>query len=145
MVAGVILGSLIYGKFGKRINLGQTLFLSLSLAGLSLICFAIGLEKFSSFRLAALLASVLGFVVSPLIIIGSTLVHQASSDQMRGKVFSSLEIVCHFAFLVFMLITAKLAETGLVEKFWILVAVGCVLFVLGIINLIRKQKIQWQE
>ena len=145
LVLGVILGSYIYGKFGKRINLGQTLFLSLSATGLALICFAIGLEKFSSFGLATVLASALGFFVSPLIIIGSTLVHQASSDEMRGKVFSSLEVVCHLAFLIFMIISAKLAESGLVEKFLILVGVGCILFVLGISNLIRKEKIEWQS
>ena len=57
----------------------------------------------------------------------NTLIHEVSSEDMRGKVFSFLEIVMHFAFLTFMLISSKLADA--IGAFWILICVeltiGC--------------------
>jgi hypothetical protein len=60
---------------------------------------------------------------------------------MMGKTFSSLEIVMHLGFLIFMFISSILAE-----KFSggiILITVGCLIAMLGAANLIMDRKIQW--
>jgi len=62
---------------------------------------------------------------------------------MMGKVFSSLEIVMHLGFLTFMFISSKLADK--LSHTYILVAVGCVIALLGIINLIVNHKISWLD
>lgn len=143
LVAGLILGSLLYGKLGKKVSLNKTLFFSLALTGLSLISFALVLKYSANFTSAALLSFLLGLVISPIIVIANTLVHQASSEQMRGKVFSSIEIVCHLAFIIFMIISAKLAEY--VHQFWILISVGAIIFLFSIFNIIFKDDIKWQD
>jgi len=85
---------------------------------------------FPLFIVAAILAFIFGMSVAPIITAANTLIHKVSSEQMRGKVFSYLEVVMHFAFLVTMLLSSSLAE--FVNRLWFLVSVGVIFIIIGL-------------
>lgn len=133
---GLFFGSLFYGKLGKNLSYLKAIFISLIFAGLILVCFTITSYKFMSFNLAAALSFTLGLSVSPIMIASNTMVHELTTTNMRGRVFTTLEIVVHFAFLIFMFISSSLAErTG---QFAILISVGIVMCLIGIFGAIRQ-------
>ncbi len=138
---GLFLGSLIYGRFGQRVSHYKTIFASLTLSGLMLIVFALAISRYPYFLNAAILALVLGITISPIMIASNTIIHKASDNEMMGKVFSSLEIVMHLGFLLFMFISSLLAEKF--SHLSILIVVGAIFSVLGVINLVSKRKIPW--
>ncbi|MDD4938878.1 MAG: MFS transporter [Candidatus Omnitrophica bacterium] len=138
---GLFLGSLVYGRFGQRLSHYKTIFASLILSGMMLIVFALAIRRYPYFPIAAALSLLLGFVISPIMIASNTIIHNVSDSEMRGKIFSSMEIVMHLGFLLFMFISGLLAER--LSHTLILVIVGCVFGVLGLINLISNRKIPW--
>ncbi|MFH0738345.1 MAG: MFS transporter [Candidatus Omnitrophota bacterium] len=138
---GLFLGSLIYGRFGQRLSHYKTIFSSLVFSGIMLVIFAFTLERYPQFWVAAELSLLLGFLIAPIMIASNTIIHKASDNQMMGKIFSSLEIVMHLGFLLFMFITSFLANR--VPPAHILITVGCLLGVLGLFNLIYSRKVPW--
>ena len=60
--------------------------------------------------LAFLLFFLLGMVASPVVIGVNTIIHNESRNEFRGRIFSSLEVVIHFAFVVWMFGSSFLAE-----------------------------------
>ncbi len=135
---GLFTGSILYGRFGEKVSRFTTIFLCLIFGGAMLIAFSVLLENFPSLLLASTLAFVLGVIVGPIMIAANTVIHQVSDDAMRGKVFSSLEVVVHFAFLLAMLVSAFLAEH--IERFWILVGVGVIFAFVGLVGLLRYRQ-----
>ena len=75
-------------------------------------------------------------------IASNTIIHKASSNEMMGKVFSSLEIVMHLAFLYLCL---SVASWRRVSHTLMLVVVGCIFSIVGVINIILKRKIPWLD
>jgi predicted MFS family arabinose efflux permease len=140
---GLFLGSLVYGKFGQRVSHYKTIFASLVLSGIMLVCFALILERYPCFLIAAILSFLLGLVISPIMIASNTIIHKASDNQMMGKIFSSLEIVMHLGFLLFMFISSILAERF--PHVLILIIVGGIFSILGIVNLVYHRKISWLD
>lgn len=140
---GLFLGSLAYGRFGQRFSPAKSIFFFLSLSGVTLIIFSLGLQFLPNFLVAALLSFLFGFVLSPIITACNTLVHKLSHQDMRGKVFASLEIVMHLGFLLFMFLSSILAEK--VGGVWILVGVGVVFGLVGVSGLFRRPKVSWSE
>jgi len=140
---GLFLGSLIYGRFGQRLSHYKTIFSSLVLSGIMLIVFALTIQHYPYFLIAAILSFLLGLLVSPIMIASNTIIHNVSDNEMRGKIFSSLEIVMHLGFLLFMFISGLLAERF--SHTLILVVVGCLFSVLGIINFIYHREIPWLD
>jgi len=138
---GLFLGSLVYGRFGQRISHYKIIFSSLALSGIMLAAFALILNQYPDFLIAALLALLLGLLISPIMIASNTIIHKVSDNEMMGKVFSSLEIIMHLGFLLFMFISSILAEK--IPEVYILIVVGCVLSVLGLINLIYHRNMPW--
>lgn len=136
---GLFLGSLVYGRFGQRLSHYKTIFSSLILSGIMLIIFALTIQRYPYFLIAATLSFLLGIFISPIMIASNTIIHTASDNEMRGKIFSSLEIIMHMGFLLFMLISSLLAEKF--PEVSILIIVGCIFSILGIINLIFHRKI----
>ena len=133
--AGLFIGALLYGKWGKKVLWSRTIFLSLIAGGAMVVVFALLVQQNPNVILAGGLALLLGVVIGPIFIASNTIVHLVSDKKMRGKVFSSLEIVIHFAFLTSMLISSWLAER--VDSFWILVSVGAIFTVVGIAGIVR--------
>lgn len=140
---GLFTGSLVYGRFGQRISHYKTIFLSLVLSGIMLIIFALTISRYPYFLNAAVLAFTLGNMIAPIMIASNTIIHKASDNEMMGKVFSSLEIVMHLGFLLFMFISSLLAEKF--SHLSILIAVGCIFSILGTVNLITNRKIPWLD
>ena len=140
---GLFFGSLIYGRFGQRISHYKVIFISLVLSGAMLIIFALTIQNYPYFLVAAALVLALGIVISPIMIASNTIVHKASDNEMMGKVFSSLEIIMHLGFLLFMFISSALAERF--SQLLILVIVGCICSVLGLVNLIVNRRIPWLD
>jgi len=140
---GLFLGSLVYGKFGQRISHYSIIFISLVASGIMLMIFALGIHYFPNFILAALLSLCLGLIVAPIMIASNTIIHNVSDNEMLGKIFSSLEIVMHLGFLLFMFISSILAERF--SPLLILVSVGCLLSLLGVASLFFKRKVAWLD
>jgi MFS family permease len=140
---GLFAGSLAYGRFGQRISHYKTIFVSLILSGIMLTIFALGIQRYPYFLPAAGLSLLLGLVISPIMIASNTIIHKVSDNAMMGKIFSSMEIVMHLGFLLFMFITSFLAEK--IAQANILVTVGCVFGCVGIFNLIWHRKIPWLD
>jgi vacuolar-type H+-ATPase subunit I/STV1 len=76
-------------------------------------------------------------------IASNTIIHKVSDNAMLGKVFSSLEIVMHLGFLLFMFISSFLAERF--SHLAILVVVGAAVSLLGMINLVFNRRIAWLD
>lgn len=140
---GLFLGSLVYGRFGQRISHYKIIFVSLVLSGIMLTVFAIGIYYYPNFIVAALLALCLGLIVSPIMIASNTIIHNVSDNEMLGKIFSSLEIIMHLGFLLFMFISSILAERF--SHLLILVIVGCLLSLLGLVSLFLNRKVAWLD
>ena len=140
---GLFAGSLVYGRFGHRISHYQIIFASLIGSGIMLVVFAFALARYPSFAIAALLSFLLGVSIAPIMIASNTIVHKVSANHMMGKIFSSLEIVMHLGFLSFMFISGMIAER--LGHQTILVCVGIIVALLGLVNLVVNNKIQWLD
>ncbi|MDP2928309.1 MAG: MFS transporter [Candidatus Omnitrophota bacterium] len=140
---GLFLGSLIYGKFGHRVSHYIIIFVCLVASGIMLVIFALGIYYYPNFIVAASLALCLGLIIAPIMIASNTIIHNVSDNGMLGKIFSSLEIVMHLGFLLFMFISSVLAEKF--SHVLILVVVGGLLSVLGAASLIFKRKVEWLD
>ncbi len=138
MGAGLFLGSLLYGRLGQKLSHLKIIFVCFCLSGLLLFLFAILTYNLREFWLSALLSILLGLTISPIITASNTLVHNLSTSNMMGRVFSSVEVVMHLGFLVAMFISASLAE--ILGRFWILIGVGFIVIIFGILGLIGEAK-----
>ncbi len=139
--AGLLGGSLLYGRFGQRISPYKIIFVTLILSGIMLIVFASVLNAHPRFITAASLSFALGLAVSPIMTASNTIIHHVSENNMLGKVFSSFEIIMHLGFLLCMFISSRLAE--LYSPGLILISVGGIIITVGIINLFLHRKISW--
>ncbi|MFA5118585.1 MAG: MFS transporter [Candidatus Omnitrophota bacterium] len=138
---GLFLGSLAYGRFGHKISHYKTIFSALILSGLMVILFALGINRYPFFSVAATLSLILGLSIAPIMIATNTIIHKVSQNHMLGKIFSSLEIIMHLGFLLFMFLSSILAEK--IPPLYILVFVGSIISIIGIINLILNRRIPW--
>jgi len=138
---GLFAGSLAYGRFGHKLSQYRIIFTSLIVSGIMLLVFALAINRYPSFATAASVAFLLGVAVSPIMIATNTIIHQSSENGMMGKIFSSLEIVIHLGFLLFMFISSLLAERF--APAYILVSVGIIISITGLVSLIWERKIPW--
>jgi MFS family permease len=137
--AGLFLGSLAYGKWGRKKNNIETIFMCLIMGGVMIAIFAFSVHVFKSIWLAQVLAIILGAVVGPIVISANTVIHKVATTEMQGKVFSAMEFAIHAAFLLMMLASSKLSE--FVPHAWILMGVGVVFCGVGVWGMWRcRQK-----
>ena len=134
---GLFAGSLLYGRYGQKFSLIKEIFLSLGVSGLVIGGFAIILNANPNPFFAYGLSFIFGVSASPVLVASYTLVHRVSKQEMRGKIFSNLDIVMHFAFLICMLLGGKIADY--VDRFWILVVTGGLLIVIGILGFMKAK------
>lgn len=140
---GLFLGTLIYGRFGQKFSHYKTIFTSLFLTGIIISASAVYLARYPYFVIAALFAFGLGLLFSPIMIAANTIIHKVSVNEMMGKIFSSLEIVMHLGFLLFMFISSILAEKFPQKN--ILISVGMLVSFLGIVSFVYHRKIKWLD
>jgi MFS family permease len=132
---GLFAGALGYGRWGGKISHFKAMFLCLALGGVMLIVFSWVVRQTQNLVVAAGLSLIIGLIAGPIFIGANTIIHQVSHNEMRGKVFSGLEVVIHFAFLLAMLLSSFLAEH--IERFWILVGIGVIFLGVGLVGLRR--------
>ena len=130
---GLLLGTLAYGRWGERFSGFKAIFSCILVTGVVLSGFVLTVLHIPNLLLALMLAFILGMVISPIMVISNTLVQALTDSTMRGKVFSSLEIVVHMAFLLAMLISAPLADS--IGPVKILLSVSFLLAGIGIIGI----------
>lgn len=135
--AGLLGGSLLYGRFGKSDNCFKSIFSSLLSSGLALSAFAIILRYSPHFSTAALLAFIFGLALAPILTATNTLIHALSSKEMLGKVFSSVEVVMHLAFLLFMFLGSSLTEFKFIGRQGLLIGVGIVFALIGLSHYVK--------
>ena len=138
LAVGLFLGAVGYGKWGKKFAPSKTIFACLTAGGLVLTIFALIVYFDPNFLAAMALSVIIGIVIGPIFIAANSIVHAVSDEKMRGKVFSALEVVIHFAFLAAMLVSAWLSE--FIAEVWILTGVGVIVFFLGSIGFIRYRE-----
>jgi len=127
---GLFMGALAYGRFGQKFPKNKVIFTSLIASGIGIIVFTVLLGNSPSFAAASILSFIIGVFTSPIVVSSNTLVHEALPEDARGRVFSSLEVIIHMGFLVFMLVSSFLAE--FVDRMWILIFVGITFTLCGI-------------
>lgn len=138
--AGLFVGSLIYGKWGKAWDWKHVIYTCLFVGGIMLLVFTQVVTRTATLMPAMGLAFLLGLVIGPIFVAANTLTHLFCHDHMRGKVFSALEIVIHLAFLVAMLLSAWCADFFSITA--ILTTVACLLIIVGFLNIIRSRPCQ---
>ena len=136
LTLGLMGGVLLYGKWGQKLNWLQTIAIGLITGGVMLSIFAVLVQQSPQLLLAGLLSFIFGLTIGPIFVATNTTVHLVSNEQMRGKVFSALEIVMHFAFLIAMLISSWFSN--FVGPMGILVTVGIMCTLAGGIALIKN-------
>lgn len=136
--AGLFLGAVLYGRWGKRLVWYKTMFWSMFTGGALLAAFSLMVYFEPRLTAAMILALALGIVTGPMFITANTIIHVVSDEHMRGKVFSALEIVIHLAFLAAMLVSSWLAE--FTPKVWILAGVGMLCSGIGVTGLRMKSR-----
>jgi MFS family permease len=107
-------------------------------AGLTIAIFTIFLKFMPSFFIAGVLSVVLGIFSAPIIVSSNTLLHEVMLDEMRGRIFSSLEIIMHAGFFLFMFLASITAEK--IGREWVLVTTGILFSIIGVTKLIRLGK-----
>lgn len=134
--AGLFIGSLLYGRFGTKLAIKKVIAASLFLSALHLLLFVTFL-KFHPNKMVALLSCILlGILCAPIVIAINTLIHKDSEDKFWGRIFSSLEVVIHLAFIVFMFISAYLAEK--LSPFTIIASMSIIIILFSFVSLIKN-------
>jgi len=134
--SGLLCGTLLYGKLGQRFDKQRAILTSIILSGLAIIGFAFLVAQFPTYKVAGVLTILIGMLLSPIIISINTLLHEAIPDDLRGRIFSSQEVVIHLAFLIFMFTASIMAEY--IDRMWILVGCGTIFSILGVCGLVTK-------
>lgn len=138
--AGLFLGSMVYGRFGSKLCKRKVINFGLFITGLIVVVFSLCLQWWPYFSVAALVSMILGVFASPIAVSSNTLLHEVMKDEMRGRIFSLLDVIMHIAFLVFMVLTSVIAEW--IGKGTILVVVGLILSTVGLVKLLRNPETQ---
>lgn len=140
---GLFLGSLVYGRFGQRFSSYKIIFVSLVISGKILFVFVLNVQYNPSFLIAVALSLIMGVFISPIIIAVNTTIHSSSANHMMGKIFSSLEVVMHLGFILFMFASGLLAK--IVPHSTILMSCSFIFIILGLVNLIFHRRIPWLD
>jgi len=138
LVGGLLLGALIYGKFGQRVEKKKAIMVSFVMTGIALILFTLFVKKYPNVLVSGILSGLIGMAASPIMTSVNTLTHETMPEEARGRTFSSIEAVIHLAFLIFMFIAAYAAKC--VDRFWILIAVGAIFSVCGLSGIVFRKK-----
>lgn len=103
---GMFLGALMVGRIGGRFGWARTLAGGLSLFGIALLLFALT----STGRVAALIAVFAGAAMAALYVAGWTYMQGAVRDELRGRVFVTLEMLVRVSLLVSVTASSAFAD-----------------------------------
>ena len=137
MGLGALTGTILFGKTGNTIPRPRAISAGFVLTGLFLVVFSYATLIFKNFWVTSILAVFLGMSAAPIMVVAHTLFHEVTREEMRGRIFSTLEIVIHLGFLAFMFLSMFLVSTLKVPDVLILGTAGLVSFIYGVIGWIR--------
>lgn len=132
--AGLFLGIVLYGKWGHKFSWYKTIFSCLIFGGLTVVAFAFWVGRYPNYWVAASLAAALAMIIGPVMVASNTVAQLVSDENMRGKVFTALEIVIHLGFLITMLLSSWLSQ--FIPSGVILYTVGLAISVVGMLGFI---------
>jgi len=138
LVLGLLSGALVYGRTGHRFPKRRALPVSFLASGIMIGLLSLSLKHNGYFALTGAAMFFAGAAISPVIIAVQTIIHEAIAQDIRGRVFSSLEALIHMGFLVCMLASTKLAEV--VDGTHIVFFWGAVFVAFGIIESFKNAK-----
>lgn len=138
LAGGLFLGTLSYGKLAEKADKRMAINLSFIASGIAVALFTFFTSQHPNILVGGALAALIGLAVSPIMASTNTLTHETIPEEVRGRIFSSLEAVIHLAFLVFMFAAAYAAK--FVDRFWILISVGIFFALGGIAGLVLARK-----
>lgn len=130
---GLFLGALLYGKFGKKWKWDKAVFVCLILTGIAVALFAYTMSIYPTYIICAPLSLLVGLLIGPIFIAANTVAHIVSDQEMRGKLFTALEVVIHLGFLLTMFISSYIAK--FVAPALIVITVGILISIAGVIGL----------
>lgn len=136
-VGGLLLGTILYGRFGQKMMKKRMILLSFIATGISVILFAFLVKRYPNILVSGILSGLMGMSASPIMVSVNTMTHETMPEEARGRTFSSLEAVIHLAFLIFMFLAAYAAKY--MERFWILTAVGAIFIFCGFAGIVSKE------
>lgn len=103
---GMIGGSLIYGQFGSKLSKNTVILFGAMMAGVCALLFGrvrtviyIGMGIF-----------LIGFIAAVIMVAATTLTQEITPDPLRGRIFSSLEVIINSSFLFFVWIAGVLGS-----------------------------------
>ena len=140
LTVGLFLGSLAYGKWGKKIAAYKVIFWSLILGGAMVVIFACTVQATRDLFVALGLSFVLGLIVGPVMVAPNTVINRLCAMEMSGKVFAAMEFVVYLAFLLAMMISSFLSEY--IQSLWILIAVGGIFMVVGLVGIFKSKSVE---
>jgi len=126
---GFFVGSVLYGKFGQKLNKAKTMSFGLCATGILICAFASALKFYTSYFVVWASALGLGAAVAPVVVSSNTLIHEITQDGLRGRIFTLLGALMSASMLVFMFLTAYLAEW--IHRAWILFGTGAIVASFG--------------
>ncbi len=109
MAIGFMIGMFFFGKLGGRIRKSTAIFTSFVAGGALIILFEETLRRTGSMALSCAVIFFLGIAVSPIMISGNTLIHEAIDEKMHGRVFSSIGVFMNAGFILLMFAGSKAA------------------------------------
>ncbi|MFH1877605.1 MAG: MFS transporter [Candidatus Omnitrophota bacterium] len=130
LASGLFLGTILFGKYGQKFSKIRTIFVGFILSGIGICLFAVYAAKNPVLLIGGVLIMIVGAAAAPMMTCANTLIHTLIPDEVRGRIFSSMEAVVHVAFLVFMFLTAFIAK--FISNFAILISCGSIFIVIGI-------------
>lgn len=136
---GAFIGTILFGKWGQKIAKEKAILIGFILTGISLSSFAYFTYLYNNFWLTIILAVIMGIAAAPIMVLSYTLLHEVTTDKMRGRVFTTVEIVIHIAFIIFMYLSMILVSFFKVHPVHILGIAGILAFLYGTFNLFIKK------
>ncbi|MBN2120863.1 MAG: MFS transporter [Candidatus Omnitrophica bacterium] len=137
---GLFTGSLVYGRFAHKFSLTRTVDFMLFLSSLFLVIFVTVIKYIPNTFLGWVFSFVLGGLAAPIVVGCNSLIHKKSENNFWGRIFSNLEVVMHFSFIVFMFVTSILAE--IFSPFSIIISVGIIITLFSLFSLLRKDSLK---
>ncbi len=135
---GAFVGMMLYGRFGQGIRKEKVISTCMLSSGIFVVLFAASAKLIPHLWVSGAAMFVLGLSIGPIIVSLNTMVHESIPQEIRGRIFSSLEAVIHVGLLIFMFIAAYFAEH--IGKIWILVSCGVLFSLWGISGIFTRQK-----
>ncbi len=138
LVIGLFMGTIAYGKFGQSSPKRKVVFYSFIASGILIAVFALVVENSPNLFTAGVVSALLGAAASPIMVSANTLTHEAIPEELRGRIFSSLEVVMHLGFIAAMFAAAYAAKY--IGRSWVIMIAGAFFCLCGAVGFVAEAR-----